>query len=506
MLSHDAERVVNPWSRPGSDNLQDRLSGRRLELSISSDKNCNLPSVLQHFLWHVPPAVLPSWTQELCLVFLCTIFSPSSRKLFFSLSTFPFRNRAHRRLRTVLCSNSFLVISWRDQRSQSQTDSLAVVEKAQSYTQTKPHCQVNFIYKHTNSWMTVLKAPGPQAPNTSLTSITRTTVAIIMDASLPLLWRKNTAECELPMAKFWWSGILQHQASCWLHRSLAVQCPELLVQHSCVVTVLSWHDLMRIMIKFLPGKLTVFSRWEEEYFTRDVKTEGWEKTDPIFPLVWHPKAVSISYGKIMFFSIAVLHVLPITSQRWIPIRETSYLLPIPSCNCPSTVELDCPPPCHKSWHFLSWITAFRSCNHLWLIRSPYTTGMKSVFLCLFLFKRPGNLNVIWLQLFWSDIVWSIAHQVPSPEGFWKGNDVPDTRSVNNERDQPVKSYKQKTNWWNTWVMALYYLPWVRKIRKIEEVILLSLKKKSEASKGEKKLISAGSRETDLPGEQKCLPK
>lgn len=30
----------------------------------------------------------------------------------------------------------------------------------------KPHCQVNFIYKHTSSWMTVLKAPGPQAPKT----------------------------------------------------------------------------------------------------------------------------------------------------------------------------------------------------------------------------------------------------------------------------------------------------------------------------------------------------
>lgn len=166
-----------------------------------------------------------------------------------------------------------------------------------------------------------------------------------------------------------------------------------------------------------------------------------------------------------------------TSQRWISIRKIPNLPLTPS----STVELVCPPPCHSSWYFLNWILAFRSCNHLWLIRSAYTTGVKSVFLCLFFFKRPGNLNVIWLQFFWSDIVWSIAHQVSSPEGFWKGNDVPDTWSVNNERDQPVKPYKQKTNWSNTWVMALYYLPWVRKIRKIEEVISLSLKKKSEAS-------------------------
>lgn len=84
----------------------------------------------------------PAGTQELSLFFLCTIFSPSSKKLFPSVSS-PSpsgTDRAHRRLGIVLCCHRFLVTSWKEQGSQSQTG-----------TEAKPHCQVNFIYKHTNS-------------------------------------------------------------------------------------------------------------------------------------------------------------------------------------------------------------------------------------------------------------------------------------------------------------------------------------------------------------------
>lgn len=57
--------------------------------------------------------------------------------------------RAHRRLGTVLCSQTSCHLlegpgvtkpSWQ----------LAGVEKVQSYIQAKPHSQINFIYKHTN--------------------------------------------------------------------------------------------------------------------------------------------------------------------------------------------------------------------------------------------------------------------------------------------------------------------------------------------------------------------
>lgn len=187
---HDVEtdRVAKLWSRPGSDNLQDRL-----ELSMSSDKNWNLPSVLQHLLWHVPPVSFPAGTQNSSF----SSFAPSSsRKLFSSVSSpqsllrtvtvdvlvwdrdeqFPGRSlllphhhcssrfagtgRAHAVLPQISChlleGPGVTKPNWQ----------LAVIQKAQSYTQAKPHCQVNFIYKHTNSWMTVLKAPGPQAPKT----------------------------------------------------------------------------------------------------------------------------------------------------------------------------------------------------------------------------------------------------------------------------------------------------------------------------------------------------
>lgn len=118
--------------------------------------------------------------------------------LFLSFFSLPFRKRARRRLGTVLCSHKFLVISWPNWQ-------LAVVEKAQSYTQAKPHCQVNFIYKHTKSWMTVLKAPGPRAPKTDqhlFDQYYNNNCCKYHWCFSPFPLRENTAECELPVAKF----------------------------------------------------------------------------------------------------------------------------------------------------------------------------------------------------------------------------------------------------------------------------------------------------------------
>lgn len=65
---------------------------------------------------------------------------------------------------------------------------LALVEKAQSQAQSKPHWQINFIYKHTNFRISALKSTRTTGPKdrSSLTSITRTTIANVTNTALSL--------------------------------------------------------------------------------------------------------------------------------------------------------------------------------------------------------------------------------------------------------------------------------------------------------------------------------
>ena len=72
--------------------LQDGISCRRLERSISSEKHCSLPLVLMHFLQQLPPAALPSWDTAalplLPLHHLPSLFRWSAPSRLLSSSTF----------------------------------------------------------------------------------------------------------------------------------------------------------------------------------------------------------------------------------------------------------------------------------------------------------------------------------------------------------------------------------------------------------------------------------